>query len=249
MGQHRRDRHERLPPSPVFHLGRARESDQRPFDAARARRERRVRRDGGRHDRLGVQAVHRRDPPERAGHRRDHRPAVLGAVSTVRRAGFSLLELLIALLAIALVAALAIPAWFSRHEVSLESAVQLLARDVRGTQNQAAWLDHPLAITFQPDGSGWRVVRFDPVVPAPLDQGEMVSERVLSADAVFEGVRIDKVELGPERALRFDRFGQSLDFGSVTLEYAGERRTLLIDKGSGRLRIAGSTSEWTDPGL
>lgn len=166
-----------------------------------------------------------------------------------RRAGFTLPELLIALLAIAFVAAVAIPAWFSRHEVSLENAVQLLARDVRGTQNQAAWQDHPLAITFPEDGSGWRVVRFDPAVPAPIDQGELVSARTLSADAVFEGIRVADVELALQRALRFDRFGQSLDSGAVTLEYHGERRTLLVEAGSGRLRIAGSTSDWTDPGL
>lgn len=165
------------------------------------------------------------------------------------RTGFTLLELLIALLVLAGVAALAIPAWFDRHEVTLEKATQLLARDLRGSQNQAAWLDCPLAVVFDDDGGGWRVHKFDPLVPAPLDQGEQVRRRRLIDDAVFEGVRIDSVETTPERALRYDRFGQALDRGRITLSFDGDRRTLRVEQGSGRLSILDSTSQWSDPGL
>jgi hypothetical protein len=147
------------------------------------------------------------------------------------------------------VAALAIPAWFERHEVTLEKAAQLLARDVRGAQNQAAWLDCPLAIVFDADGGGWRVHKFDPLIPAPLEQGELVRERRLSDDAVFEGVRIESVEAAPAKALRFDRFGQALDRGWITLGFDGDRRTLRVEPGSGRLSILDSTSQWSDPGL
>jgi prepilin-type N-terminal cleavage/methylation domain-containing protein len=172
-----------------------------------------------------------------------------GAASRRARAGFTLLELLLALLAITVVAALAIPAWFERHEVSLENAAQMLARDLRSTQNQAAWSNTPQAVVFPPDGSGWRIVRWDPLVPAPIEEAEAVLVRDLGADAVFEGVRVDDVELGATRAARYDHQGQSLDQGWITLAFDGGYRTLALERGSGRLRMLDSTSHWVDPGL
>ena len=45
-----------------------------------------------------------------------------------------------ALAGVALVAGLAIPLWFSRHDVTLDNAALLLVRDLRATQSRAAIL-------------------------------------------------------------------------------------------------------------
>ena len=52
--------------------------------------------------------------------------------------GFTLLELLIALIAISVIAAVAIPAYFSRSDVTLENAAVLLARRARRRATEAA---------------------------------------------------------------------------------------------------------------
>ena len=48
-----------------------------------------------------------------------------------RKAGVSLLVVLIILAALALAAGLAIPAFFARHRVTLDNAAKLIARDLR----------------------------------------------------------------------------------------------------------------------
>ena len=77
-----------------------------------------------------------------------------------RRGGFTILELLIALMLIAIVASLAVPSWFDRSEVTLENACVLLARDLRLAQNRAAVLGEETVVEFSTAGTGYTV--YDP---------------------------------------------------------------------------------------
>ncbi len=155
------------------------------------------------------------------------------------RSAFTLTELVLTLALITVLASIALPTYFGRPEVTLENAAVLMAKDLRQAQNRAAYLGQAVDFVIERDGSGYSIS--DPIA---ADGKHM--KRDYSHDAVFEGVRIVNVNLGPSMAFHFSQRGIALGGGSVTLAYAGESRVLRVSSGSGHIQIDGSTSGWVD---
>ena len=159
--------------------------------------------------------------------------------------GFTILELLIVMLAIAIIASLAIPAWFNRSEVTLDNAAKLLARDLHDAQNRASILNEDLWFVFREDGDGYAVVDADGEgVEGPLGNGPF--ERLYSANAIFEGVEIPRVELGEGRAIRFDAEGRAHGTGAVYLRFNDDSRVVTILPETGHIEIEGLADIWFD---
>jgi prepilin-type N-terminal cleavage/methylation domain-containing protein len=165
-----------------------------------------------------------------------------------QRAGFSILELAIALALITVAAAIAIPLVYSRPAITLDNAAVLLARDLRAAQNEAVHRRADVYVHFFADGTGYRV--FDEggrAIANPTGAGDLV--RRYTADAVFEGVRLVSVETGPRKLARFTPDGLAVRGGVVVLEYQGDRRILTLHEGSGLVEITGLERPWIDTGL
>lgn len=162
------------------------------------------------------------------------------------RGGFTILELLVALALIALVASIAIPAWFERGEVTLENASVLLARDLRLAQNSAAALGRRTTVEFLADGTGYRVLDAEGRVVVHPRSGRLF-QRIYPADGVFQGVEVADVDLLGGRKVVFNRDGTARQGGRIVLAFQGERRTVKIERESGFITIVGSG--WEDDGL
>lgn len=158
------------------------------------------------------------------------------------RAGFTLLELLLSLLAVALIAAFSISAWFGRSEVTLESAVDLLVLDIRAAQARASFFRMPVELAFLPDGRGYDVI--DPAQGEDSPLAPAVSARRFDQGAVFEDVRIVRIELGRSQRLVFNAIGEVLDGGRIELGYRNERRTVEIEPRTGRIRLPERSVGW-----
>lgn len=155
------------------------------------------------------------------------------------RSAFTLTELVLTLALITILASIALPTYFGRPEVTLENAALLMAKDLRQAQNRAAYLGQSVDFVIERDGTGYSV-------SDPIAANGKHMERDYSRDAVFEGVRIVNVNLGPGMAFHFSPRGIALGGGSVTLAYAGDTRVLHVSSGSGHIQIDGSTSGWAD---
>lgn len=161
------------------------------------------------------------------------------------RSGFTILELLGVLVTLSIVAAVAVPAYFARGEITLENASVLLARDLRAAQNRSAYLGEPAWITFLEDG--YRVTDMqDAVIRNP--RTDRPFDRRYSHDGVFRGVRVHKVRFGEDHVLPYDEKGEPLEGGTIVLEFRGDTRELRVEKRTGKVRIIDSTSGWKDPG-
>lgn len=161
--------------------------------------------------------------------------------------GFSILELAVVLALITVAAAIAIPLFYGRPSVTLDNAAILLARDLRTAQNLAVHRRKGMQVEFFPDGSGYRIVDEDgQTILNPSGAGELA--RRYSRDAVFEGVRIRSVDLGPECAARFTPDGLSVRGGEIVLVYRDDERRLSLREGSGMVEIEGLQRSWADDG-
>ena len=166
-------------------------------------------------------------------------------LSPKKTSGFTLLELLMVLIVLAIVASLAIPAWFDKSGRTLENATRLLAHDLREAQNRSIFDGRVVQVEFREDGDGYRVLDESGIAePAPLGQG--LFERKYSFDGIFRGVQIERVELGGDRKLLFDQNGYTDGPGVVVVEFRGDTLTLEIENRSGLMAI--SELGWIDPG-
>ena len=159
----------------------------------------------------------------------------------------SLLTMLIALACMAIVAGLAIPAFFSMHGVTLDNAARLLARDLRVAQNMAGFDGQPCTFEFLDEGKGWRVVGEDGVVFERPDQ-KGAFERDFTVDGVFEGVRLAHIDFGGKRFLRFDKAGRALPGGTLQVTFDGQMRVVRVFALSGRVILNGLAEEYYDSG-
>ena len=162
------------------------------------------------------------------------------------RDGLSILDFALALVAVLVVSALAIPSFFAQPRVTLDHAALLLAHDLRYAQNEAALCAQTTEVHFAPDGDGYAVrYRNGQAVANPVGGADLV--RQYSFDAVFRGVSVEP-ESGIE-SVSFDRSGFALDEASFVLRYGDETRRLVLERGSGLMRIEGLKREWRDDGL
>ena len=160
-------------------------------------------------------------------------------------AGVSLLTMLLALACMAVVAGIAIPAFFGMHGVTLDNAARLLARDLRVAQNMAGFDGRPCTFEFLDEGRGWRVVGADGVVVSRPDQKGSF-ERDFTTDGVFEGVRLENVDFGGRRVVHFDKAGRALPGGTLQVAFKGESRVVRVFALTGRVIINGLAEEYYD---
>lgn len=142
--------------------------------------------------------------------------------------GFTILELCISLIVITLTATFSIWAYFSRAEVTLVRAAQLLVEDLRMAQMRAACNRSPVEVVFDRKSGCYYVTGVeDPTLPS------QAHPRCYPVDAVFEGVRISDDNLGRPPVIRFDGRGLVAHTARVTLSYRNDSRTVIVPADEG----------------
>lgn len=169
-------------------------------------------------------------------------------VPRTSKAGFTILQVALILVSLTTLACLAIPFWFGREEVTLDNAAVLLAEDLREVQNRAAFQRSPLRVVFHPDGGGYEV-RDSAGRLAVAAIGGRPFLREYDRDAVFRGVRVDRIRTRTENEMLYGPRGLLLEGAEIRLAFEGETRTLSVEAGTGRIEVEGlERREWIDDG-
>jgi hypothetical protein len=142
--------------------------------------------------------------------------------------------ILVTLCGVAVVAMLAIPAFFGRHDVTLDNDCLLLIKDLRSAQNRAALFQTEANFRF--DEHGW-LATDAAGYPLTNTMAPIGIERRFSSDGVFEGVSIARIDCGDEDSIVFDDRGLAAEPGEVELAFRGHVRVLRIEKGSGQVTV------------
>jgi len=154
------------------------------------------------------------------------------------RRGFTILELMVAIMVVTLTAAVSMWAYFARPEVTLDNAAQLLVRDMRVAQARAALLRAPVTLVFNLEGDGYRVFDGMEDMANPRYLPERI-ERSYSRDAVFEGVSILPLGLAARGKIVFDTDHAEPASGSITLSYERATRIVEMEAGTGHVLLTG----------
>jgi hypothetical protein len=182
--------------------------------------------------RAGAAASETVRSPMRAPHR--HPVAGSSRAPRPRVAGVSLVVVLVSLVLVGAIAVIAIPAYFNRHDVTLDSACRLLSRDIRSLQNRAALEKHEVRLEFGPDG--WRALDTSGAPVAGVGETVPIVRR-FAGEGVFVGVVVESYELGPDKLLGIDARGLVTEHAEIVLSFRGEHRRLKIHRGSGEIAV------------
>ena len=156
------------------------------------------------------------------------------------RSGFRLPGVLSILLGIAFASSVLIPMWFGRPAVTLNNAVDLLAKDLEELRRRASYLYADVRLNFEEDGNGYTLTdSFGTVLSAPVGPGPY--QRRYDMDAVFRGVRIVNVDIEGkgEHSLQVDARGAFTNSATIELDYKGQKQTLFVDSSNGMIQING----------
>lgn len=156
------------------------------------------------------------------------------ALCSRRRRGVSLLAVLLSVCAVAVIAVVAIPLYFSQHNVTLDAACRLLARDLRAVQNRAAIQKVGARLVF--DSDGWRALDTSGKPIEGLGEDRPIARR-FSVDGVFEGIAIRDLALGPDSAIGIDTRGLVTENGELVFVFGPDHRRVEIERGSGQVLI------------
>jgi hypothetical protein len=156
------------------------------------------------------------------------------------RSGISLLGVLFSLCGIALVAMVAIPAFFERPAFTLDNVCDLLKRDLRSAQNRATYLRAEARFVF--DADGWCALDKHGALLTGMGEDQAIVRR-FSVDGVFEGVSANNIHVGTDGVLLITSRGTTLERGELVLSFRGEERVVTIERGSGQVTYVGSEED------
>ncbi|HIK60742.1 MAG TPA: hypothetical protein EYF98_08625 [Planctomycetes bacterium] len=143
------------------------------------------------------------------------------------RSTISLLHLMLVLSTISILSCAAILRWFGRADITLDSAVSLLAEDLRHVQARALLENAELQVVFFEDGGGYEVLNAKgQPIPGPIGTPSYL--RRYDADAVFAGVMIGALDLGGARRIRYTPSGATPSQGTITVAFGDDVRSLAL---------------------
>ena len=135
-----------------------------------------------------------------------------------RSSGFTILELLILMVVLGIAASVGIPSYFSRPDVTLKNAAELLANDLREVGGRAA-VYRRSSVRFDEDGGGYSATdwsgQLSSLRTAPAPSSAATTRRV------FRGVTIEALQPEAPRSVTFDATGtasHSIAVTSATVE-------------------------------
>jgi prepilin-type N-terminal cleavage/methylation domain-containing protein len=152
------------------------------------------------------------------------------------RPGFTLLELAVTLLIVALVASLVAPRFAQSISANrAEMAARRLSADLRRVQDTARITSSSLVVRFTVAPSASRYE-----IPGLADLDHRGGHYVVRLDDDPYRVEISSVSLGGDSEVIFDGQGKPDSAGTITLRAGDHVRTITIDGPSGHAAVAAS---------
>jgi prepilin-type N-terminal cleavage/methylation domain-containing protein len=156
---------------------------------------------------------------------------------------FSLVELLIVVVLVAIAATVAIPMLAGTDATRLRAAAQLLMADVAFAQMESiTHADDPCVVTFNQANNSYTIARSSaPATPiADPDTNEpYVTKFGIGRAAELAGVSIQGYSLGGDNQLAFGIYGQTDQStpAVITLQAGGQTVTVRVDSTSGEASL------------
>ena len=159
--------------------------------------------------------------------------------------GFTIIELAMVIVLIAILAALAIPRFDSFYSIKLEGAARKLVADIRYTQRLAIALHDDYGVEFNTSAETYRVYRVSDNATATEPLSRSAYQTSFAANSEFQGIDISSASFGGTQHVRFNSLGTPRDGnnsvlssnGTVVLSYKGNSRTITVTPNTSKVTL------------
>ncbi len=151
--------------------------------------------------------------------------------------GFSLIEILIVVMIIAIAAAMAIPMMSSAGGIQVRSAANMVAADLEYAKSMAISRSQNFSVVFDKSEESYSVEDQDnSVIAHPVKKGfDYVID--FRSDSRLDKVDITDVDFNLEEAVEFDYLGSPVNGGVITLQADGTTVTIIVEAVTGFISI------------
>ncbi len=151
------------------------------------------------------------------------------------RAAFSLLELLVVIIILAIAAAIVIPNVSSARGIEAMSAARLIATDLQYAQNMAITHQNPVTVAFDTGGESYSLSNTSGPLIHPMTK-EAYSVP-FSLQSGFEDLDVVSASFAGVSSVTFDELGAPDNPGSVTVQAGPHAYRIDVAAATGRVTV------------
>ncbi len=155
--------------------------------------------------------------------------------SSLRRRGFTLAELILVMVILALAAALVIPQAISTSSMTAQAAARLIMADLEYAQSQAILAQAAVTVSFDLPGNSYTVSNASGTLVHPITKKAYVVD--LDTQRGLEGATLETVSFDGAQQVSFDSLGAPDLAGTVTLSAGPHRYRVTVAAVSGRVSV------------
>lgn len=164
-------------------------------------------------------------------HRPENRPNSSRAPS-----GFTLVELVVVIIILAIAAAIVLPRAFGTADLRAQSAARILVSDLEYAQNTAIVLQSDITVSFDVSGNSYEVSNGSETLIHPITHQEYVVD--FDTKHGFDGVSIDAVDFNGASAVTFNSLGAPDADGTVDVGAGEHTYRITVAPVTGRVTAA-----------
>ena len=163
-------------------------------------------------------------------------------ISRTSRYGFTLIEVLVVVVIIAISGAVVVPLMLRGGQLGLQAAVRTVIADMLYAQNEAVAYQAVRQVVFNPQSNEYRITDGSGTTLGVnwKGGGETGQNYVveLDQDSRFQGVILENVDFGGTTTLAFDDLGSPLSGGALELTTGDFRYRVTVAPFTGQVTVA-----------
>ncbi|MDY7009239.1 MAG: GspH/FimT family protein [Planctomycetota bacterium] len=154
------------------------------------------------------------------------------------RTGFTLIELIVALVVLAVAAAIIIPYATGTSGFQASAAARMIMSDLEYAQNQAITTQTPVSVTFAVSSNSYTVSNASGTLIHPISKQAYVVD--FDTSRGFGNVSMSSANFGGASVVTFDALGAPDNNGTVTVVAGAHTYTVTVAPISGRVTVSGN---------
>lgn len=162
---------------------------------------------------------------------------------TPRRAGYTLVEVLIIITILGIAAAVVVPQMLAAGTLGVQAAARIIIADILFAQNDAIAQQRNRRVVFDPANERYSLTDDAGTVLSVNWKGGGVNNYTIdfTTDSRFQGVEIVSANFGnlpgDPPILEFDALGSPLNGGTVEIEFQDQRYRITVASFTGRVTV------------